>query len=52
MAFKIFNTMTRTKEEFIPIDSDHVRMYTCGPTIYDFSSDNQKSTSRELSFAV
>ncbi len=37
MALRLFNSLTRTKEEFHPIDSDHVRMYTCGPTVYDFA---------------
>jgi len=31
----IHNTLTRGKEEFIPVDPDHVRMYVCGPTVYD-----------------
>lgn len=33
---KIFNTMTRKKEEFIPINPNEVNMYVCGPTVYDF----------------
>lgn len=37
MALKIFNTMTRQKEEFIPIEANLVGMYTCGPTVYDFA---------------
>ncbi|MEE9443494.1 MAG: cysteine--tRNA ligase [candidate division Zixibacteria bacterium] len=37
MALRFFNTMTRIKEEFRPIEDGHVRMYTCGPTLYDFS---------------
>jgi cysteinyl-tRNA synthetase len=37
MAFKIFNTMSRTKEELIPLDGKHVRMYTCGPTVYNYA---------------
>jgi cysteinyl-tRNA synthetase len=32
-----FNTLTRTKESFIPIENGKVKMYTCGPTVYDFS---------------
>lgn len=32
---KIFNTLTRTKEEFVPIESGKVRMYVCGPTVYN-----------------
>ncbi|AZG76100.1 cysteine--tRNA ligase [Methylocystis rosea] len=36
-ALKIYNTLTRTKEEFRPIDPAHVRMYVCGPTVYDYA---------------
>lgn len=36
MALRFYNTMTRRKEEFSPIDGDHVRMYTCGPTVYGY----------------
>ena len=34
---KIFNTLTRTKEEFIPIDKNCIKMYTCGPTVYHYA---------------
>ena len=33
---KLFNTMTRQKEKFVPIHPGEVRMYTCGPTVYNF----------------
>lgn len=33
---KLFNTLTRKKEDFIPINKDEVRMYSCGPTVYNF----------------
>src|SRR5690349_20580240 len=33
---KIFNTLTKTIEEFEPINQSQVGMYTCGPTVYDF----------------
>jgi cysteinyl-tRNA synthetase len=36
-ALKFFNTLTRTKEVFTPIDPAAVRMYVCGPTVYDFA---------------
>ncbi len=34
-TIKLHNTRTRTKEEFVPIDPSNVRMYVCGPTVYD-----------------
>ncbi len=37
MPLKIYNTMSRTKEVLIPLDGKTVRMYTCGPTVYDFA---------------
>ena len=33
---KIHNTLTRKTEEFIPIEENKVRMYVCGPTVYDY----------------
>lgn len=33
---KIFNTLTRKKEEFVPVEEGKVRMYVCGPTVYNF----------------
>ena len=33
----LYNTLTRSKEPFAPIDPDNVRMYVCGPTVYDFA---------------
>ena len=33
---KIYNTMTRTKEEFVPLEEGKVKMYSCGPTVYNF----------------
>ena len=32
---RLYNTLSRTKETFSPIDADHVRIYACGPTVYD-----------------
>jgi cysteinyl-tRNA synthetase len=34
---KLYNTLTRSKEAFAPIDANNVRLYTCGPTVYDFA---------------
>jgi len=33
---KIYNTMTRKKEEFIPMDKNNVKIYVCGPTVYNY----------------
>ncbi|MCD8048150.1 MAG: cysteine--tRNA ligase [Clostridia bacterium] len=33
---KLYNTMTRTKEEFVPIREGEVKMYSCGPTVYNY----------------
>ena len=32
---RIYNSLTKQKEEFVPIDKDHVRLYFCGPTVYN-----------------
>ena len=37
MTLRIYNTLTRTKEVFTPIDPKNVRMYVCGPTVYDYA---------------
>ena len=34
---RLYNTLTRAKAEFQPLDPDAVRMYVCGPTVYDFA---------------
>ena len=33
----IYNTLTRKKEEFKPIDKNEVNIYSCGPTVYYFA---------------
>ncbi|MBL7012224.1 MAG: cysteine--tRNA ligase [Kiritimatiellales bacterium] len=35
--FKIYNTMSRSLEELIPLEDNHVRLYTCGPTVYNYA---------------
>ena len=35
MSMKIYNTLTKKKEEFVPIEPGRVRMYVCGPTVYN-----------------
>lgn len=34
---KLFNTLSRKKEEVIPLEDNHIKLYTCGPTVYDFA---------------
>ena len=34
---KLYNSLTRTKDEFVPIDPNLVKMYTCGPTVYHYA---------------
>lgn len=36
-GLKLYNTLTREKVDFEPIDPDNVRLYVCGPTVYDFA---------------
>ncbi|MER8406282.1 cysteine--tRNA ligase [Mesorhizobium sp. M0185] len=36
-SLRLYNTLTRSKEDFFPIDPRNVRMYVCGPTVYDFA---------------
>ena len=33
---KIYNTLTKKKEEFVPIDENEIKMYVCGPTVYNY----------------
>ncbi len=37
MTIAVYNTLTRTKEAFQPIDPDQVTMYVCGPTVYNYA---------------
>ena len=37
MALKIYNSLTRQKEEFKPINENNVGIYTCGPTVYNYA---------------
>jgi len=36
-GLRIYNTLTRAKEDFVPLDPANVRMYVCGPTVYDYA---------------
>ena len=33
----LYNTLTKSKEKFVPVDPNHIRMYTCGPTVYNYA---------------
>ncbi|KPF96731.1 cysteinyl-tRNA synthetase [Rhodopseudomonas sp. AAP120] len=37
MALRLYDTLTKQKREFAPLDPHNVRMYVCGPTVYDFA---------------
>ena len=33
---KLYNTLSKQKEEFVPLEEGKVKMYVCGPTVYNF----------------
>ena len=37
MALQLYNTLSRTKEPFVPLKKSHVGLYTCGPTVYNYA---------------
>src|SRR5580692_11578510 len=37
MTFRLYNTLSHSKEVFSPLDAGNVRLYVCGPTVYDFA---------------
>src|SRR6478609_5222220 len=37
MELRLYDTLTREKRSFVPLDPKYVRMYVCGPTVYDFA---------------
>ena len=37
MPMRLFNTLTKSKDDFAPLDAKNVRMYVCGPTVYDYA---------------
>ena len=36
MTIQIYNTLTRKKEPFVPLEEGKVKMYVCGPTVYNY----------------
>ena len=49
---KIYNTLSKKIEDFIPIDKSHIKIYVCGPTVYDkihignFNADQSKPSKK------
>ncbi|MBL0180150.1 MAG: cysteine--tRNA ligase [Gemmatimonadetes bacterium] len=37
MTLRLYNTMTRSVEDFVPLQAPHVSLYTCGPTVYNYA---------------
>src|SRR4051812_37079441 len=37
MQLRLYDTLTKAKQPFVPLDAKNVRMYVCGPTVYDFA---------------
>src|SRR3982074_6864 len=37
MGLRLYDTLTKKKRPFVPLDPNNVRMYVCGPTVYDFA---------------
>ena len=37
MLIKLYNTLTKAKEDFVPLDKNAVRIYSCGPTVYSYA---------------
>jgi len=36
-TLRLHNTLSRKKEDFVPVDKNHIKMYTCGPTVYNYA---------------
>ena len=34
---RLYNSLTNKKEDFLPIDENHIKVYTCGPTVYNYA---------------
>ena len=37
LTIRLYNTLTREKQDFVPVNADRVTMYVCGPTVYNFA---------------
>ena len=47
---KIYNTLTKQKEEFKPIDGNKVNLFVCGPTVYDYPHLGHAKTYTQFDF--
>ena len=52
MTLSLYNTLTRRKELFEPLDPERVRLYVCGPTVYDRAHIGNGRAIRANSFDV
>jgi cysteinyl-tRNA synthetase len=52
MALKLYNTLTRQKDEFIPIEPNVVKMFVCGPTVYGLSHIGHAKTYTQFDFVA
>src|SRR3989344_4861436 len=52
MGLEVYNTLTRKKEEFVPIKGKKVNLFVCGPTSYDYSHIGHAKTYTQFDFIV
>jgi len=52
MVLRVYNTLTRKKEVFKPLKSKKVKLFVCGPTVYDFSHMGHAKTYVQFDFIV
>src|SRR2546430_16511970 len=52
MSFRIYNTLTRRKEVFQPMVPSEVKMFVCGPTVYDLSHLGHAKTCTQFDFVA
>lgn len=50
MGLRLYNTLTRQKDEFLPIEPNVVKMFVCGPTVYDLSHIGHAKTYTQFDF--
>src|SRR5690554_2290194 len=52
MSLRLYNTLTRQKDVFLPIDPSVVKMFVCGPTVYDLSHIGHAKTYTQFDFVA